>query len=136
MNKYKNTLLFATALVVVSSPMAQAGKLTVINKLPTQKIHLCIRGEGSEERTYKDCVSRSVKPGEQAEYILSKEHVRGENTFEVIASTHKPKKSDWNLMGGSCTNLVTDADHTIIISSTLGKLSCKDVTATNPTSNP
>lgn len=132
MNNYKNTLLLATALAVVLSSIAQAGTLTVINKLPKERIQLCIRGEGTQGRADKDCFLQCVEACAQAMYTVTKVNVQGENTFEVIASTDNGGDPDWKLLGATCSNLVTDADHTIIIDSTLGKLSCQDVTAANP----
>ena len=136
MNKYKNTLLLATALAVGSSSLAQAGTLTVINKLPKEDIKICIRSELSKEETEKNCYSHFVKAGAQEEFKVTKEHVRGDNTYKVIAARLNVGASDWNLMGGSCTNLVTDANYMITIDSHLGKLSCKAVIASNSPSTP
>jgi hypothetical protein len=124
MNKYKNTLLFATALVVFSSSMAQAGTLTVINKLPKEDIKLCIQSELNPDQTDKNCYSHIVKAGAQEKHTITKECVRGNNTYKVIAARLNVKASDWNLMGATCSGLITDADYTITIDSTLGKLSC------------
>lgn len=134
MNNYKKILL-TTAFAVVSSSIAQAGTLTVINKVSDQGIHLCIRGEGSKERESKPNFQHFVKSNAQKTYMIRKNYDRGGNTFEVLASKNKNGHPDWKLMGASCSNLVTDADHTIIVTSTLGKLSCQDVTAANPVTN-
>lgn len=132
MNKYKNTLLFATALVVVSSSMAQGGTLTVINKLPTEDIKIWVRSELDAKQKHKSYYSHIVKAGAQEKYTITKEHIRGDNTYKVVAARLDVDPADWNLMGATCSNLVTDADYTITIDSTLGKLSCTKVTAGNP----
>jgi len=134
MNNYKKILL-ATAFAVVSSSIAQAGTLTVINKVSDQGIHLCIRGEGSKAQAGKPNFQHFVKASAQKTYTVRKKHNRGGNTFEVLVAKGKDGHPEWELMGASCSNLVTDADHTIIVNSTLGKLSCQDVTAANPVSN-
>ena len=126
MNKYKNTLLLATALAVVSSSIAQGGKLTVINKLPKEDIKICIRSELSTDKADKDCYSHFVKAGGKEEYNITKERVRGDNTYKVIAARLNVGPSDWNLMGATCSNLITDNDYTIIFdSNALGKLTCQ-----------
>ena len=124
MYTYRNTLLIATALVVFSSSMAQAGTLTVINKLPNEDIKLCIQSELNPDQNRKNCYSHIVKAGAQEEYEIKKEYVRGDNTYKVIAARLDVGPADWNLMGATASNLVTDADHTITIDSILGKLSC------------
>jgi hypothetical protein len=50
----------------------------------------------------------------------------------AIASTGNGGDPDWKLLGGKCSNLVKGADHTILIESTAGKLSCKNITVENP----
>lgn len=132
MKNYKRTLFLATTLSMISSSFVQAGKLTVINNLPDQRIHLCIRGESPQERERKDCFGPTVEVGAQTTYIVEKKHVGGSNTFEVTASTASGGDPDWKLFGGTCSKLVTDADHIILIESTLGKLSCRNITAENP----
>ena len=132
MKNHKKTFLLATVLGVVSSSTTEAGTLNVINNVPDQRIQLCIRGEGLKERERKNCFGPTVKAGTQIAYIVEKENVGGDSTFEVIASTGNGGDPDWALLGGACKNLVTDADHTILIDSTAGKLSCKNVTAKNP----
>lgn len=134
MENYKKTLFLATALSVTLGSLAQAGKLTVINNLPEQRIQLCIRGETPKELERKDCFGPIVGAGVQTSYVVEKENVGGSPTFEVTASTGNGGDPDWKLFGGTCSNLVTDADHIILIESTLGKLSCKDITAQNPIS--
>lgn len=135
MNKYKNILLLTTALGAISSSLAQAGKLTVINNHPTERVQLCIRGEEIAEKNQDNTFRYIVNANSQEEFTITKENVRGQNTFEVIASTGSGGDPDWKLMGGKCSHLVTDADHTLLIDSTAGKLSCKNVTAKNPPSN-
>lgn len=132
MKNYKKTLFVAMALSGISSSLVQADKLTVINNLPDQRIQLCIRGENPQEQARKDCFGPTVDAGHQTTYMVEKKHVGGSNTFEVTASTGNGGDPDWKLFGGKCSNLVTDANHIILIESTLGKLSCKDITAQNP----
>lgn len=132
MKNYQKTLLLATTLSMGCTSMAQAGTLTVINKVADQRIQLCIRGEGPKERERKNCFGPIVGAGEQIAYTVRKRDVGEDNTFEVIASTGNGGDPDWALLGGTCKGLVTDADHTILIESTAGKLSCKNITANNP----
>lgn len=132
MKNYKKTLFLAAALCVISSSLVQAGKLTVINNLPDQRIQLCIRGESPNEAARKDCFGPTVDAGSQTTYIVEKTNVGGSNTFEVTASTGNGGDPNWKLFGGTCSNLVTHSDHIILIESTLGKLSCRNITAENP----
>ena len=132
MKNHRKTFLLATVVGVISSSITQAGTLNVINNVPDQHIQLCIRGEGPKERDRKDCFGPIVSVGTQISYTVEKENVGGDNTFEVIASTGNGGDPDWKLFGGACKNLVIDVDHTILIEFTLGKLSCKNVTAKNP----
>lgn len=127
MKKYRRTLLFTTALCITSASIAEAGILTVNNKIPDQRIQLFIRGEGSD--TYQ---IQLVEAGEAKSFGINKEHVQGKNTFEVTASTGNGGDPDWKLLGGTCSNLFTEADHIISIDSTLGKISCTNITADNP----
>lgn len=123
MNKDKNTLLLATALAVVSSSMAQAGTLKVINKHPTEDIRLYIHSELNPDQEGNSYVPL-VEAGAQGEYIIKKEDAQGDNTYEVVVARSDVRPSDLNLMGATCSNLVTDEDYIIKIDSTLGKLSC------------
>ena len=129
MKNYKKPLFIATALGALAFSTAYAGTLTVINNVPEQRIQLFIRGEGAG--VYQ---TKVVEAGMQKDFIVNLEHVNGRNTFEVTASTGNGGHPDWKLMGGTCSNLVTDADHKLIIDAMLGKISCKNVTADNPSS--
>jgi hypothetical protein len=127
MKTYGTALYLATILGMMTTSIAYAGRLTVINNIPNQPIYLFIRGEGSNAySTY------SVEAGEQINLHVEEENVKGKPTFEVTASTTKGGDPDWKLMGGTCANLVTKADHTLVITSTLGKISCENKTADNP----
>jgi hypothetical protein len=75
MKNYKRTLLLATTLSIISSSMIQAGKLTVINNPPEQRIQLCIRGETPNERDRKDCFGPIVEAMAQVDYTVKREHV-------------------------------------------------------------
>jgi len=128
--KYAKTLCLATTLGTLSSAGVQAGTLTVINKIPDQYIYLFIRGEGNN--TYFTKVVESEK---ELVFSVEEEDVKGKPTFDVTASTNSGGDPDWKLMAGQCSNLVTKANHTIIVTATAGKLSCKNVTAKNPKEN-
>jgi hypothetical protein len=134
MKNYKRTLFLATALSMISTSLVQAGKLTVINNHPEQRIQLCIRGESPKERDRKDCFGPTVEAGTQTTYIVEKKkHVGGSNTFEVTASTGNGGNPDWKLLGGTCSQLFTESDHIVLIeANALGKLSCRNITAENP----
>jgi hypothetical protein len=128
MKNYKKPFILTTALCMASASLAQAGTLTVINKIPDQRIQLFIRGEGSESHAME-----VIEGGEQQDLIIEEKHVNGKPTFEVIASTGNGGDPDWKLMGGKCEALVTAADHTILIESNpVGKTVCRNVTAENP----
>lgn len=127
MKNYKKTLILATALSLSCASMAQAGKLTVINKLPNERVQLFIRGEGAPNHYVE-----LIEAGQQRELVIGQEQVQNKPTFEVIASTGNGGEPDWKLMGGKCGELVTAADHTVVINSTLGKTSCTNITDKNP----
>jgi hypothetical protein len=127
MKSYKRTLILATALCFSAAAMAQAGKLTVINKIPDQRVQLFIRGEGASGHYVE-----LIEPEQQRAFVIEKGRVHNKPTFEVIASTGNGGEPDWKLLGGRCGELVTDSDHTIVINSTLGKTSCTNVTDKNP----
>ena len=127
-NDGKHFLLIATVGVMCAS-VVQAGTLTVINKIPDQRAQLFIRGEGVDRHHIQ-----LLEAGQSKSYDVNPKHTQGKHTFEVTASTGNGGSPDWKLMGGTCSNLVTDADHTILIDSTLGKISCTNVTADNPPS--
>ncbi len=130
MKNYRRTLFLAAAVSVISTSFAQAGTLTVINKIPDQRVQLFIQGEGTDKHHIQ-----LVKENEQQDFDVTHKHTHGKNTFKVTASTGNGGSPDWKLMGGTCPNLVTDANHTIIIDkSALGKISCTNVTAENPCS--
>lgn len=131
MKKEKKALLLATSLTVMSSSIGQASVLTVINKIPNQPIYVFISGEGSDTY-YKELVGA----GEKKEIMVLEENVQSKPTFKVTASTSGSGDPDWKLLGGTCSNLVTNSNHTVLIDSTAGlKLSCTDVTADNPPAN-
>ena len=127
MKNYQKILLLGLIFSAASVECAKAGKLSVINKIPDQRIQLFIRGEGNKEHNVS-----LIEAGQQKDMIIEKEHVGGRPTFEVIASTGNGGDPDWKLMGGACTELVTGADHTLVIDSTLGKTTCTNITAKNP----
>lgn len=127
MKNYTKTLFLATALCIGSEMATQAGKLTIINNIPNKHLQLFIRGVGND--SYRVWL---LEAGKRGDFIVNKEYVRGKELFEVTASTGNGGSPDWKLMGGTCSDLVTDADHTLVIDSTLGKISCKNVTAANP----
>src|SRR5438045_3348906 len=104
MTNYKSTLFLATALSVISLSVAQAGKLTVINNHPEQRVQLCIRGEGPKEQERIDCFGPTVEAMTQLDYTVKREHVGSDNTFEVIASTGNGGDPDWKLLSGKCSN--------------------------------
>lgn len=127
MKKYKIALILTTALGAAFVSTANAGTLRVINKISREPVYLFFRGEGSDTHS-----STLIEAGQQKNLIIESPTVKGKPTFEVIASTSNEGNPDWKLMGGKCVELVTDSDHTIIVDSTLGKISCKNVTADNP----
>lgn len=127
MKTYKNTLFLASAICIATSSVGHTGTLTIVNKIPDQRIQLFIRGEGTDTHHIK-----VVEAGEKKDFIVSEENVHGKPTFEVTASTGNGGNPDWKLLGGTCATLVTDSDHILVIDSTLGKLSCTNVTADNP----
>jgi hypothetical protein len=128
MKNYKRVLFLATTLCIVSGSITQADRLRVINNVSDQRIQLFIRGEGADAYLMK-----VIEPGHKKDFKVNSADVQGKNTFEVTASTGNGGNPDWNLMGGTCSTLVSDdSDHILVIDSTLGKLSCKNVTADNP----
>lgn len=127
MKNYRNILFSAITFSMAFVSLAQAGILRVINKVPNQQVQLFIRGEGSDTHHVK-----LIEAGEQQDFIIKHEHVQGKNTFEVFASTAEGEGPSWELAGERCSNLVTDANHVVTIDSTLGKVSCMNVTAANP----
>ena len=131
MKRYKKTLLLATSLAVMSSSGIKASTLTVINKMPDRPIYIFISGECSYA-----CRKDNVGTGEKKDIMVQEENVQSKPTFKVTASTSGAGDPDWKLLGGTCSNLVTNSNHTVLIDSTAGlKLSCKDVTADNPPAN-
>jgi hypothetical protein len=129
MKNYRKPFLLASAIGVICTFELQAGTLTVINKIPDQRVQLFIRGEGSHKHH-----TLLLEAGESKSYEINQRHTQGKHTFEVTASTGNGGDPDWKLMGGTASNLVTDADHTLVIDSTLGKISCTNVTKDNPPS--
>lgn len=127
MKNYTKILMITSAVCLSSASMAQAGKLTVINKLPNERVQLFVRGEGSNHHYIE-----LIAAGQQRELVVERAQVENKPTFEVIASTGNGGEPDWKLMGGKCGELVTDSDHTIVINSTLGKTSCTNITDKNP----
>lgn len=127
MKTYGTALCLATILGMMTTSIAYAGRLTVINSIPNQPIYLFIRGEGSNAY-----YTQSIEAGKQINLYVEEEDVKGKPMFEVTASATSGGDPDWKLMGGTCSNLVTKADHTLIIKSTLGKISCENKTAENP----
>ena len=127
MKNYRNALILATALGMASASMVQAGTLTVANKISDQTVKLAIRGERSEQHSIKVLEAEKTQS-----FLIKEENVKGKPTFEVIAFTGDGTDPGWQVMGGKCAGLVTVADHTIIIDSTLGKISCTNDTAQNP----
>ncbi|MBA3813682.1 MAG: hypothetical protein H0X26_04210 [Alphaproteobacteria bacterium] len=128
MKNYRRTLFLAAAASVISASVAQAGTLTVINKIPDQRVQLFIQGEGTDKHHIE-----LVKENEQQDFDVNHTHTDGKNTFKVTASTGNGGSPDWKLMGGTCSGLVTRANHTLIIDqSALGKISCTNVSAENP----
>lgn len=126
MKNHNKPLILATILEISIVSMAQAGTLSVINKT-SDPIQLFFRGEGSDSHSKK-----LIGAGQQKDLIVERENISGKPTFEVIASTSTSGDPDWKLLGGKCKELVADSDHTIVIESTLGKISCKNVSAENP----
>ena len=60
MKNYGTSLCLATTLGVLSSSIALADQLTVINKIPDQPVYIFIRGEGSDAY-----YTEFVEPGER-----------------------------------------------------------------------
>lgn len=128
MKNQRKSLILAIALCMASASIAQAGTLTVVNKIPDQRVQLFIRGEGSDVHSVE-----VIEAGKQKDLIIEEKHVKGKPTFEVIASTGNGGDPDWKLMGGKCRDLVTAADHTILIeSNAVGKTICTNASAENP----
>lgn len=127
MNHKKKSLILAVTFIIAYNAPVYAGTLTVINKIVDQPIQLFIRGEHSD--TYQVVL---IQADSKSVIDVKKEYVNGKETYEVIASTSLGGDPDWKLLGGKCSNLVTNTDHIITIDSLAGKVSCRDVTANNP----
>lgn len=127
MKNYTKIFMIASAVCLSSASMAQAGRLTVINKIPDQRVQLFVRGEGGNNHYIE-----LIAAGQQRDLYIDQRNVQNKPTFEVIASTGNGGDPDWKLLGGRCAELVTDSDHTILIDSTAGKVSCTNITAKSP----
>ena len=131
MKNYTTRILLASAICMTSASMAQAGKLTIVNNIPDQRIQVCIRGKNATEHHTK-----FINAGSTRAYTITRSIVSDKPTFEVAASTGNGGDPDWKLLAGKCTDLVTDADHILLIDSTLGKTTCKNVTSENVIAEP
>ena len=117
--KKHNKLLLTVAVGVSISSTLEAGKVTAINKISDKPVYIFIRGEGADSYS-----TEMIKAGGSIDLNIENAHVSGKPTFEVIASTEKDGDIDWKMLGGKCGELVTVNDHTIVIDSTAGKVSC------------
>lgn len=127
MKNHRKILFLGAALSIISSVGAQAGTLTIINKIPDQRVYIFIQGEGMDKHYVQ-----LVEANQMRSFDVNKTHTFGKPLFEVIASTCGEGNPNWKILGGTCSQLVTDADHTLVIESRLGKVSCTNVTADNP----
>lgn len=128
MRNYNKIALFTTMICPILLSATYGGSLQVINNAD-KNVQIFIRGAKSDKHHTELLVA-----GETKNLAIKEENVDGKPIYEVIASTGNGGDPDWKLLGGECIELLTTADHVLLIESKMGglKTSCKDLLTQNP----
>lgn len=128
MKKYTKIALLATVICPILLSATYGGTLQVINNAD-KNVQIFIRGAKSNKHHTELLVA-----GETKSLTIKEENVDGKPIYEVIASTGNGGNPDWKLLGGECIELLTTADHVLLIESQMGgiKTSCKDLLSQKP----
>ncbi len=120
-------LNFITAFTILSSVLLSesfaSSKVKIINNTE-EPIKVFFRGKGGTKLYSAIANSNTIIP-----FKIASEYIENKPIFEVIATGSKSENPDWSLLGGTCSDLEVDKDHTLLIEKSFQglKTSCSEL---------